>query len=671
MRSYIALAAWIQYLLTLWGDLLKPATHRDQLISMLAEAAEIEHCLMCSYLYAAFSLKRGSDEGLLAHELSAVKRWRAEIIAIATEEMLHLALVNNLLIAVGSRPHYRHYNFPATAGQFPADVAVALLPFDEATLEHFIYVERPSQADESDGVTIDKPAYSRDMDRTDLATDIPCDYETVGELYQAITDSLAYLAAELGEAGLFVGRPETQLTEEDVFLPGLCTIASEADARCALALIVEQGEGSPVCQETSHYARFRTIREQWQALSAERAAFKPYRDVARNPVMRSPVTSDERVQVVSEPAISLLDVGNGSYFLMLRLLALMSDTANCLLPRPVVMAQAMTLMHGIADVGVALSSLPANPGYPGVMAGMTFSLSRTALGYESPDSAALLIAERMELLAAHADDCVASLPALARLAGTLRESASAWRHAHGARGTVSAAPALPAEPVLPPAEAVIEVAHGDTGTIYFDARRCVHSRHCVLEEPEVFKANQQGEWIFPDKATPERLARVARNCVSGAIRYERRDGGEQEAAPPVNLIRMRENGPLSVNAAISIVSADGVGNDELRVALCRCGQSKNKPFCDQSHIAAGFSASGEAPTRPSPELEWRDGPLVVTPLRNGPLDVRGAAEVCTGTGRTVDRTLAVRLCRCGQSGDKPFCDGSHRAAGFAADGRGA
>jgi len=62
---------------------------------------------------------------------------------------------------------------------------------------------------------------------------------------------------------------------------------------------------------------------------------------------------------------------------------------------------------------------------------------------------------------------------------------------------------------------------------------------------------------------------------------------------------------------------------------------------------------------------------VVTPLRNGPLDVRGAAELCTGTGRTVDRTLAVRLCRCGQSNDKPFCDGSHRAAEFKADGRGA
>lgn len=641
---------------------------------MLAEAAEVEHCLMCSYLYAAFSLKQSTEEDLLAHELSAVKRWRAEIIAIATEEMLHLALVNNLLIAVGSRPHYRHYNFPASAGQFPADVAVALLPFDAATLDHFIYVERPRLANEADGESIDKPVYSRDMERNDLATDMPGDYGTVGELYQAIADSLAFLATDLGEQGLFVGRPEAQLTAEDVFLPGLCSIATEADAQRALALIVEQGEGSLVCEETSHYARFRTMREQWQALSAERPAFTPYREVARNPVMRSPVTTGERVQVISEPALSLLDVANGSYFLMLRLLALMSDTANCLLPRPVVMAQAMTLMHGLADVGVALTALPANHDHPGVMAGMTFSLSRTALGYESPESASWLIAERMELLSTHADDCAASLPALAKFAATLRAGASAWRLAHGRRELAQGVPPAPAaRPACAAArpDDDVEVARGATGTIYFHARRCVHSRHCVLEEPEVFMANQQGAWIFPDNASPERLARVARNCVSGAIRYERCDGADNEVAPPVNLVRLRENGPLALNAALQMVAPDGTTSDQLRVTLCRCGQSNNKPFCDQSHIAAGFSASGEALTRPSPALASRDGPLVVTPLRDGPLDIRGAAEICTGTGRTVDRTLAVRLCRCGQSNDKPFCDGSHRAAGFLAGGRGA
>lgn len=640
---------------------------------MLAEAAEIEHCLMCSYLYAAFSLKQDAGEGLLVHELAAVKRWRAEIIAIATEEMLHLALVNNLLIAVGSRPHYRHYNFPATAGQFPADLAVALLPFDGATLDHFIYVERPSRARERDGGSIDKPAYSRDLVRTDLVTDIPCDYDTVGQLYEAIAASVRYLAGELGEQGLFVGKVEAQLTEEDVFLPRLCSIAGEADAMRALALIVEQGEGSADSRETSHYARFSAIREQWQALAAARGDFKPYRDAARHPVMRSPVDTGVRIQVVSEPAITLLDTGNAAYFLLLRLLALMSDTANCLLPRPLVMTQAMALMHALADIGTALTSLPANPAHPGVTAGLTFTLSRTALGYESPESAAWLLAERMELLAVHAEASAASLPALSRFALALREAAQAWRMAHAAKGRTACdtalAPSVPAASGITPYQP--EVVRGTGGTIHFDARRCVHSRHCVLEEPDAFKANRDGDWIFPDMSTPERLGRVARRCVSGAIRYERHDGADPETAPPVNLVRMRENGPLALNAAIRIVPAEGAIDEELRATLCRCGQSKNKPFCDQSHIAAGFLASGEATTRPSKELGQRDGPLVVTPLRDGPLDLRGAAEVVTGTGRTVDRTAGVRLCRCGQSRDKPFCDGSHRAAGFKAEGRGA
>ncbi len=238
------------------------ATHRDQLITMLAEAAEIEHCLMCTYLYAAFSLKQGVDEDLLEHELTAVKRWRAEIIAIATEEMLHLALVNNLLMAVGSRPHYRHFNFPALPGQFPADVAVALLPFDATTLDHFIYVERPRETDETDGANIDKAEYSRDTDSANRVSETSGDYETVGELYQAIAGSLAPLAASLGEEGLFVGSLAAQLTEEDVFLPSLCAISTVAQATRALDLIVEQGEGSRVCHQTSHYARFRTIRRQ-------------------------------------------------------------------------------------------------------------------------------------------------------------------------------------------------------------------------------------------------------------------------------------------------------------------------------------------------------------------------------------------------------------------------
>lgn len=63
-----------------------------------------------------------------------------------------------------------------------------------------------------------------------------------------------------------------------------------------------------------------------------------------------------------------------------------------------------------------------------------------------------------------------------------------------------------------------------------------------------------------------------------------------------------------------------------------------------------------------------DEPLCVTPTRNGPLEVQGNMEVISGTGRTVARLTKTWLCRCGGSKKKPYCDGSHCAIGFTADG---
>src|SRR5215510_4867712 len=75
--------------------------HREALIYMLYEAAELEHGIMCQYLYAVFSLKQSTDEGLTEDELAAVQRWRQVVAHVATDEMLHLALVQNLLSAIG------------------------------------------------------------------------------------------------------------------------------------------------------------------------------------------------------------------------------------------------------------------------------------------------------------------------------------------------------------------------------------------------------------------------------------------------------------------------------------------------------------------------------------------------------------------------------------------
>ncbi|MFI5308025.1 MAG: CDGSH iron-sulfur domain-containing protein [Polyangiales bacterium] len=206
----------------------------------------------------------------------------------------------------------------------------------------------------------------------------------------------------------------------------------------------------------------------------------------------------------------------------------------------------------------------------------------------------------------------------------------------------------------------IETVRGKRALIRFEARKCIHSRQCVLGRPDVFVPNVEGEWIHPDAATPEEIAALAAACPSGAIGYERVDGGPQEAPPLVNVARVRENGPLALHAAMDIAGSGAT----LRATLCRCGASKNKPFCDASHIAIGFQATGEPASQESKPLAARNGPLRVTPQENGPLLVEGNLEICSGTGRTVRRVTKAFLCRCGQSSNKPFCDGTHNKIGF-------
>ena len=682
---------------------MKPASHRDQLVAMLCEAAEVEHCLMCTYLYGAFSLKQRTDEDLTAPELQAVNRWRAIVIEIAIDEMLHLALVNNLLISLGATPHYGRYNFPINPGLFPADVAIALAPLDPDMLDHFIYLERPRDSAERDGAIISKAKYHRGVIEGRLMP-FADDYDTVGELYEGIAASFA--ALEQQHAGsaipLFIGPKSAQLSESDFRLPGLQPVASAADVRHVVNLIVRQGEGSIEATAESHYAKFRSIRDEWRALHAARAEFLPYRAAARDPVMRPPVVPSPRVHVIANPAAPLLDLGNAAYGLMLRLMTFMPDDSRC--PReerPVAADQVLLLMRAVTEIGSRLTQLPARPGENSAKAGLTFTLSRGPLAFGSAQAARTLLAERSSALAQRFRSLSAEVPDLRPLAdqldrfvahwSTMSEStpsgkgkgtgASAGASPTGAPTVTAATTAARAAPA--PANAAsaptagssaapattapspkVDVAVGQEVTVRFDHGRCVHSRACVLGEPNVFKANTPGEWIYPDQATVQRIAIVANNCPSGAISYQAADPTRNETPPPVNLVRIRENGPLAFHATLEV---NGRG-DGFRATLCRCGQSNNKPYCDGSHVNAHFEASGEPATAASDPLAVRDGPLAVTATRNGPLEVRGNLEVVSGTGRTVARLTKTWLCRCGGSKKKPYCDGTHRTIGFTAAG---
>jgi CDGSH-type Zn-finger protein/uncharacterized Fe-S cluster protein YjdI len=215
-------------------------------------------------------------------------------------------------------------------------------------------------------------------------------------------------------------------------------------------------------------------------------------------------------------------------------------------------------------------------------------------------------------------------------------------------------------PPIPNAVNGVEEIEGKELTLLFEGKKCIHSRHCVTGAPNVFLANVEGPWIHPDAMVVDRLVEIAHVCPSGAIRYRRKDGKPDESAPPVNLIAVREAGPYAVRGNIKLDGMEG----QFRTTLCRCGASKNKPFCDGSHHEVNFAATGEPPSGKTDMLAVRDGVLTIDPQTDGPLQLRGNLEITSGTGRVVARVTQTRLCRCGASANKPFCDGSHVRAGF-------
>lgn len=349
---------------------------REHLLNTLAEASELEHNLMCLYLYAVFSLKESTQEGLSAAEFEAVNRWRRTILDVCVQEMAHLALVSNLTVAVGGSAHFFRSDFPMKPGYFPSDFVMELAPFDQDTLQHFIFLERPKDQPVPDAATAqDKDDYQREAPRGRLMTHVG-DYKTVGQLYEAVQDGLAFLCEKIGEQALFCGPPALQISPDDVKLEGLTVITDHASAVKALQAIVEQGEGGKG-QEGSHFASFCQIKEEYEALLNANPDFQAARPCARNPVMRRPAERDERIWIKAQPAALYMDLGNALYGLMLRFLVqVYSMESRPAAQKKILLEAAFTLMYSLSATARYLSRLPANEAHPGVNAGLSFALTR-------------------------------------------------------------------------------------------------------------------------------------------------------------------------------------------------------------------------------------------------------------------------------------------------------
>ena len=215
--------------------------------------------------------------------------------------------------------------------------------------------------------------------------------------------------------------------------------------------------------------------------------------------------------------------------------------------------------------------------------------------------------------------------------------------------------------------AKIKYYDSDAIRVSYDATRCIHAAECARGLPAVFDPRRR-PWVDPTAAPPDELAEVVRRCPTGALRYDRLDGTEPERPATSNRIVVTPDGPLYVSGDLRLLDAERRQlGEELRTALCRCGASANKPFCDGRHVDTDFRDPGEPDViRIGAPDEEPAAKLSIRLRENGPLVLQGHFVLTLPSGHTAEGSSCA-LCRCGASANKPFCDGSHREIGFEPD----
>lgn len=197
---------------------------------------------------------------------------------------------------------------------------------------------------------------------------------------------------------------------------------------------------------------------------------------------------------------------------------------------------------------------------------------------------------------------------------------------------------------------------GTTISISFDSARCSHSGYCLRNLPGVFNLKSK-PWINPDGSDSAAIMDAVSRCPSGALQFS-------EAYDENVSLNIVANGPLELRGDIALkASFNDAGTKASRLSLCRCGLSKNKPYCDGSHrnrfVETGKIDSGAPSTTDQPPAKA----VTVICVEDGPLMCKGNIEM-RDDNNTVITVIDPALCRCGSSGRKPFCDGSHNKTGF-------
>jgi CDGSH-type Zn-finger protein len=560
----------------------------ESLRAHLQTAVELEHSTLPPYLCALYSLDAGRNE----HAVAVLE-------SVVLEEMLHLTLAANLLNAVGGRPVLDAPELlpghPTFLPHSNRSVQLSLRPFSRAAVEGFMAIERPTEDDSAQDEG----------------------YATIGQFYRAIDQALVRLCAELGEARLFSGDPARQVTDA-LYYGGsgrIIAVTDLASARRALAEIVEQGEGldhgsifdgdkdmfHPERDEVGHYFRFQELLLGRRWATGDTPSSGPSGEpVAVDWAAVAPMRVDPRVAdfPAGSPARLAMDAFNISYCTVLQLLERTFDGV------PTLLAIATGAMYGIKEQMLELIRLDSGDGR--TTAGPSFE-------WVAPEQRRfadthLFVVPHGPYLVRGAIDVFDTegqlrvsdgICVLCRCGGSRSKPFCDGTHSRiGFDGTESAdhAPMAQRRRAYPTPDGV---------TIYDDRTRCAHFGQCTDRLPQAFGVAEDA-FVDPLAAPSEQLTAVVGGCPSGALTYAPAGTTEPAETHAGATVHPIVDGPYRVRG-VQVVGVDKQPYEAReRQTLCRCGNSRNKPFCDGSHWYAGFRDPLPAELEQASTFPWNE-----------------------------------------------------------------
>ncbi len=203
------------------------------------------------------------------------------------------------------------------------------------------------------------------------------------------------------------------------------------------------------------------------------------------------------------------------------------------------------------------------------------------------------------------------------------------------------------------------VYQGEAIAVSYEVSLCMHAAECVSSGLKKVFDKSARPWVNADGSSPERIIDVIERCPSGALQYE----FELPEKAEVNRVTPQPDGALYFRGDLNLELSGETVNAK-RLALCRCGHSKNKPYCDYSHHEAGFHDEGIPASQLATEIIDTETALSISPSKDGPLLVDGAFALRSMNKQYISYGTKTAFCRCGHAKSKPFCDGSHVDAGF-------